>query len=144
MQAGREIKFRGKAITENGIECLPKWVYGSLIVADNGDCFITQWKRTVGTGYQSTTYQVIPETVGQSIGLRDKNDKDVYEGDITADCVEGSSIRGYVVRQKGAFFLETGQKWAPYLHVIATKHNEISDWEVIGNIYENPELLSAA
>lgn len=83
-------------------------------------------------------------TVVQFTGLHDKKGKGIYEGDILADCVDGSTIRGYVVRQKGAFFLETGQKWAPYLHVIATKHNEISDWEVIGNIYENPELLSAA
>ncbi|MFF0831002.1 YopX family protein [Brevibacillus sp. NPDC003359] len=83
-------------------------------------------------------------TVIQFTGLHDKKGKGIYEGDILADCVEGSTIRGYVVRQKGAFFLETGQKWAPYLHVIATKHNEISEWEVIGNIYENPELVPAA
>ncbi|TQR29411.1 YopX family protein [Brevibacillus brevis] len=135
MQVGREIEFRAwddekkRMYDGDAIETYDYLVtglsYGRLFVAlEDPD-----WREL---------------TVVQFTGLHDKKGKGIYEGDILADCVEGSTIRGYVVRQKGAFFLETGQKWAPYLHVIATKHNEISEWEVIGNIYENPGLLPAA
>ncbi|MDT3417114.1 hypothetical protein QO009_003009 [Brevibacillus aydinogluensis] len=132
MQAGREIEFRGKAITENGIECLPKWVYGNLIVANNGDCFITQWTRTVVGEYRKITYQVIPETVGQFIGLRDKNGRKIYEGDI--DGTDGVNM--YVAFEDGEYGLKY-KKGDRYF-------DNCINWdqcEIIGNIHENPELL---
>jgi hypothetical protein len=134
MQAGREIEFRGIAITENGIECLPKWVYGNLIVANNGDCFITRWTRTEVGEYRKITYQVIPETVGQFAGFRDKNGRKIYEGDI--DGTDGVNM--YVAFENGTYGLKY-KKGDRYF-------DDCINWdqcEIIGNIFENPELLQA-
>lgn len=67
----REILFRGQKISDK------KWVYGSLLVADNKRCLIVTWK---GEEIKFKMYEdVIPETVGQCTKYKDKK---IYEGDI--------------------------------------------------------------
>src|SRR5690606_5948350 len=72
----REILFRGKRV-----DGLGDWVYGYLIIEPDG----TNWIDHYPDGLRRTT-KVIPATVGQFIGLLDKNGNRVFEGDIfTAD-----------------------------------------------------------
>ena|ERR1700682_4160812 len=67
----------------------------------------------------------------QFTGLHDKNRNEIYEGDIVKRGDIGKSVVGFA---EGAFVLEEGEN-----EPIAHYHHET--WKVIGNIYENPQLL---
>ena len=140
----RTIKFRGKR-KDNG-----EWVYGQLIVTTNlkeNRTFIVKeiWlgyrrSEAIKEEYESllfdsdTIYEVIPETVGQFTGLYDKNGKEIYEGDI----IKSGEILAYVFfnEQSASFMYRIVNK---YIHEQAPIN--IENFEVIGNIYDNPELL---
>ena len=123
----REIKFRAwdkeKKIIGNvlGIDILHKEIFFSN---ENVDC------------YEHTDFKDIE--LMQYTGLKDKNNKEIYEGDI----VKLRTNHGIGVVKNydewGAFVVEY-IKPRP-LAVLGTNYYK-EDIEVIGNIYENPELL---
>ena len=117
----REILFRGKR-KDNG-----EWSYGSLQCFKGYSIFDTIWKNFV---------VVNSKTVGQYTGLKDKNGMRIFEGDIVKT-VEGPFK---VVCEHGAFWLYDEL-------LLSNDHLDFlgsyisSAIEVIGNIYDNPELL---
>ena len=133
----REILFRGKRV-DNG-----KWVYGYYFKAthhwhDNGiheDWIATDSIQNGGWCNVRGKYAVIPETVGQYTGLTE-NGKKIFEGDILNGLLRlhpDRRIFQVIYEDNGFYFLdEDGVGWHP---------DHIADYEVIGNIHDNPELL---
>lgn len=130
----REIKFRGKSIDE--------WVYGMLCKVNEGD---TEHGEPIKYKIQTdekeygeyVNYFITDEnTIGQYIGLHDKNGKEIYEGDIVKIKYRDEDI-GKVIYEHNGFSIDVTNMNKNYGRV-SFVNNFI---EVIGNIYDNPELL---
>lgn len=122
----RLILFRGKR-SNNG-----EWVYGSPIFQD-GWVSIRFWNSEE---FEYEEYLVMPNTVGQYTELCDKNGKKIFEGDIVKCC----DYKGVINYIEGCYCVkEISGVNNPAIDIVFDKYeNEI---EVIGNIYDNPELL---
>ena len=133
----REILFRGKK--SNG-----RWVYGSLVVSENIKPAI-YYEEGKGLVKRLDWCYVNPDTIGQYTGLKDKNGKKIFEGDIVKGVSHKSDsciselipfdVIGVVGYHKEYQTLEVRTRQAS-LHIeVAIKG------EVIGNIHDNPELI---
>ena len=119
----REILFRGRR--KKGDK---RWVEGDLTQGYAG--YVGIMVRCCA----GTSFEVAPETVGQFTGLTDKNGKKIFEGDILST----SKWKGVVTWGDGygGYCVQHGIN-RPAIDIVM---NEF-DVEVIGNIYDNPELL---
>ena len=81
---------------------------------------------------------ITPEVVYQCTGLKDKHGKLIYEKDIVKDIPTQTVYK--VSHKKCAFYLEN-KEYVGYFHELSQCFST-HRLEVIGNIYENPELLS--
>lgn len=143
----REIKFRGKRV-DNG-----QWVEGDLLHGVNhksGKMFILPIRGGVmalGHGLDPLDgYEVTPESVGQYTGLKDKTGKEIYESDLVRvdDCVCGNPIDGF---KDGVYKVEYCLPDCAFCLVQldgknAISFNECMEYEIIGSVFDNPELLS--
>lgn len=77
----------------------------------------------------------------QSTGLEDKNGKEVFVGDIIK-CTRGCLHEVYIEKEYGGTYI--GGMPAIYLKGIREGYAWTGDEKIIGNIYENPELLEVA
>lgn len=150
----RGIKFRGKAMLSVdyldivGADHDDSWIVGNLI-ANNGNPYIVGKIIEVTAEYISHEFwvQVESNSVGQFTGLKDKNGCEIYEGDILKPI--RSSAKGVytVVWYNNGFMIEfkfqrrfMGKKYEDKNHLPIYSDS----YEVIGNIYENSELLEVS
>ena len=125
------IKFRGKS-KKTG-----EWLYGDLEYNRKKD--IARIHSYDDEGEYIGQQEVYKETIGQFIGMTDKNENEIYEGDIIKTD-EGLDISGYyeVSYDNGTTgFVCIGKNAHCPLGVI----EELFDIVVVGNIYDNKELL---
>jgi len=126
----REIKFRGLCVRDN-----KQWVYGSCQKLD-----ALKYPGIIEPKRGGKCYEVLPETVGQYTGLTDRNEVEIYEGDIIRHINEEADKTPYVVPEVSPANWDTlagigDDEWC-------MGQDQYSNIEVIGNIHQNPELLN--
>ena len=167
----REIKFRAKSKHNKN-----KWIYGTGIVPVKVNTYFTnEFEMVQEVNYDELDYyapdydteSIIIETIGQYTGLKDKNGKEIYEGDIIltqpfsnkpfSQKKKEKRLRGtvtYNIKCGKNFVGEPdklkywGAEWdveiidkEDYKKYCYWSWGSFFECEVIGNIYDNPELL---
>lgn len=126
----REILFRGKR-AEND-----EWVFGDLRHIFYGECYPHIVDNSNGLNNSVCGLEVDPATVGQFTGLTDRNGVKIFEGDIVHVKAHSCSFTGYVIywpeEARYACKTKSGIRYAICARL---------EFEVVGNIYDNPELL---
>ena len=147
----REILFRGKDVDTQ------EWVFGGYSLYPHGRFPCKPTIYDVADRGIWRPVEVVPATVGQYTGLKDKNGKRIFEGDIvkavSRDYI-GSMFHGGVVFKRGCYGIE--YHTLPHIWEFKSFHRigEIGHWqdmgasgtvtytyEVIGNIHDHPEKL---
>lgn len=128
-------KFRG-LVKENKQGNELDWHYGDLVrELSTGKTFILDLSHfNKNTTLHEVLVEVEPKTVGQYTGLKDKNGKEIYEGDIFN--VGNNAVVSF---EEGEFILRYDNGNAEEMDMPIKYHAD--RFEVIGNIYENKELL---
>lgn len=159
-------RYRFRAKLKN----IDNWVYGAYLKmlpyqpnpvghrkpleTEYRHLIITEGSADWGMPREIAAYEVIPETVGQCTGLKDKNGKLIYEGDILqSEEYPFKNDRGYNYSAEVCYDEESASYFYYVVRISTnvvgraegnTGHLDDYEWEIIGNIYENPELLEVS
>lgn len=139
----REILFKGAQKVDGSKSLI--WYEGSLIIETDG----YTGEKEYYIQNENGSYLVIPETVGQYTGLPDKNGKKIFEGDILEVDVENVKytdppdihikLFSVIFNKDNACFMKQR-----IINGLLYPFAKCYIYKVIGNIYDNPELLKEA
>ncbi|EAF3114205.1 hypothetical protein CSI37_09645 [Listeria monocytogenes] len=132
----REIEFRGKAIHPNSLEqIVGSWAYGGIfenkIITRNLD---------MNSHYHGfiSEIEIDLKTIGQYTGLKDKNGKKIFEGDIV-NCKFFDRMVGDIAGVIN--FIDCVWSVSDFKNKRLYQLIDVDNIEIIGNIHENPELM---
>lgn len=133
----REIRFRGQTrrkgeriINMAGDKCEANWVYGGIFPQNNGGDFAIIYEQP-----SCEKRVVYADTVGQYIGVDDKNGKEIYEKDIVKVDGKRELFTVVWVCDTVRFGLQGKEELLYFEFGIGSRI------EVVGNVYENADLL---
>ena len=145
----RELLFRGqtrrkgeKLINMRGDPMPSNWVEGGVLQGHGAFSIIYGTDQADHEHQQIQKYTVYADTVGQYTGLRDKNGKRIFEGDyLTLAETSRPGMPGTVVWHNliCAFVIQRNG----YSSIPLDK-DETGRYEVVGNRWDNPELLGVS
>jgi uncharacterized phage protein (TIGR01671 family) len=148
----RETKFRAREIIKGKPD---KWVYGDHLSRYEGTPTKLAIQHIIEHPYgrnggRETIWKIDPDTLGEYTGLRDRNDIEARQGDIVKRAYEFTKS-GKPKETIDQIIYEPNMARFRFFHDYGNGHKGYSDlysghkvlpWEVIGNIYESPELLA--
>ena len=125
----REIKFRAKR-TDTGA-----WVYGDIqhVHRINTKEEAEQSGRRSEPAVRVANYDVDEKTIGQFTGLYDESGRGVYDGDLLSEY--DNNVIEVVWHDAGFCYCNTN-------NIMPLRYLDVEDRKVIGNIYDNKELLA--
>ena len=128
----KEIEFRGKRLDSG------EWLYGDLMHDNHGGCYIYPLD-SLGLFAEN---KVAHDTVGQFTGLADKNGVKIFEGDIV---LWDRDQKMYVVVFRNGMFYASVEECNPHIYggfPLWCLCAEEQYCTIVGNVHDNPELLS--
>ncbi len=137
----RDFLRRGKSIDNE------KWVYGNIVFTRSGRAFLLEGSFFSGESHEGDFKhgeiygtEVIPETVGRHTGVKDKNGKRIFEGDILKSRYDEYPDNVAIEVVKWIFngwHTQQGNCTPDTIDDV-----EIMPYsEVVGNVHDNPELM---
>lgn len=142
----REIKFRAKSV-ETG-----EWLIGYYVQLAGFDYIVpfnSAFRDILDADYENAFEEVDVKTLQQWAELKDIHDKDIYEGDIILftwfaynggyEVEKETTHKGSIEFIDGSFMFCAEHGTHPFSNL---DFNSEMDIEIIGNIHDNPELLT--
>lgn len=132
----REIKFRAWNADDEEMYPVQSVDFQAATCEVEGDQLTLTWRDEMRTEQEAILMQFT--------GLKDKNDKPIYEGDIVEfeePVMESAVLKCPVTFWEGMFVAVWDRSSQVHYFPLNEIKNHDNDIEVIGNIYENPELL---
>lgn len=134
----REIEFRIK-------DCKGKWHYGYPVFFDDGsfDFFVNEKLNELLPYEECSVECAFNNTLGQYTGLCDKNGTKIFEGDILIgdipELLGSQNLIGIVEYEESAFIIRIPNRKSWQIQKVG--FCSFTNYKVIGNIHDDPELL---
>lgn len=111
----------------------------TFAITENGQVVVVEQESVASSPDYVFVYHLV---IMQSTGLKDKNGKEIFEGDILACKTDDEVINLNIFwDEEHALFMFESKKYNEQEPLAELVENNTYPFEIIGNIYENPELL---